>query len=37
MKPSEVFDIYLEKYETYTIAVQLIKKQKDGNYEVIKR
>lgn len=27
----------LEKYETYTIAVQLAKKQKDGNYEVIKR
>ena len=27
----------LEKYETYTIAVQLAKKQNAGNYEVIKR
>ena len=27
----------LEKYEKYTIAVQLLKKQEDGTYEVIKR
>lgn len=27
----------LEKYEKYTIAVQLLKKQEDGSYEAIKR
>ena len=27
----------LEKYEKYTIAVQLLKKQEDGTYEAIKR
>ena len=27
----------LEKYEKYTIAVQLLKRQEDGTYEAIKR